>query len=517
MARVTPLVPNLDVQDDQFDGVIVVTDTVDKLTGNLQCLQRPLKEYGEVDSAFNREVVIVKTDAVPSKRLIYAPTGPLNRDFDDVRRFGDAAQKGIKRALQAGCKKPLLVRPIDESFQFAGSVATLGALHALYVPIEIRDDLPEKASKAEKLGIWCNDEARVKNGIAVATALEAGRVAARDIGGSDPEKMAAPNVAAYIQNIFKDTAVKVEVISDLATIEKEFPVLAAVNRAASVVERHRARVIFLEYEGEGPIDTTLFFVGKGITYDTGGLDIKAGGIMAGMHRDKCGAAAVAGFFKMLSLAKPKGLKVVGGLAMVRNSVGPEGYVSDEIITSRAGVRIRVGNTDAEGRMVMTDVLCRMKERALEAVNPQLFTIATLTGHAIKSMGPNYSIIMDNGPARKLNTAQKVQAAGDIMGDPFEISTIRRDDYDFHRGKSEYEDLLSSNNEPSSRTNRGHQSPSAFMIMASGLDKHGIDSEKPLPYSHMDIAGSSGPFPGIPTGAPIVALATHFVLNRLQQK
>ena len=60
-------------------------------------------------------------------------------------------------------------------------------------------------------------------------------------------------------------------------------------------------------------------------------------------------------------------QVVAGLAMVRNSVGSECYVADEIVTSRAGVRVRVGNTDAEGRMAMTDVLCYMKEKALNEV------------------------------------------------------------------------------------------------------------------------------------------------------
>ena len=67
-----------------------------------------------------------------------------------------------------------------------------------------------------------------------------------------------------------------------------------------------------------------------------------------MSRDKCGAADVAGFFRVVSILKPKNLKVIGALAMVRNSVGSNAYVADEIITSRAGVRIRVGNTDAEG-------------------------------------------------------------------------------------------------------------------------------------------------------------------------
>ena len=67
-----------------------------------------------------------------------------------------------------------------------------------------------------------------------------------------------------------------------------------------------------------------------------------------MSRDKCGAADVAGFLRVVSILKPKNLKVVGAMAMVRNSVGSNAYVADEIITSRAGVRIRVGNTDAEG-------------------------------------------------------------------------------------------------------------------------------------------------------------------------
>lgn len=81
--------------------------------------------------------------------------------------------------------------------------------------------------------------------------------------------------------------------------------------------------------------------------------------MAGMHRDKCGAAAVAAFMKVIDELKPTNVEVVGALAMVRNSVGSNAYVSDEIITSRSGVRIRVGNTDAEGRMAMADVLCKV--------------------------------------------------------------------------------------------------------------------------------------------------------------
>ena len=77
--------------------------------------------------------------------------------------------------------------------------------------------------------------------------------------------------------------------------------IIAVNRSASGIARHDGRVIWLSYHPEGPVEKTIMLVGKGITYDTGGADIKAGGVMAGMSRDKCGAADVAGFLKVVSI------------------------------------------------------------------------------------------------------------------------------------------------------------------------------------------------------------------------
>jgi leucyl aminopeptidase len=198
----------------------------------------------------------------------------------------------------------------------------------------------------------------------------------------------------------------------------------------------------------------------------GGLDIKAGGIMAGMHRDKCGAAAVAGVMAALAISKarnsflhsfpssfsclthslvlqPAGVKFVGRMAMVRNSTGSDGYVADEILLSRAGKRVRVVNTDAEGRMAMADLLCEAKEEALAgAVNPRLLTIATLTGHAVRCVGEGYSIVMVNDPAKESGLDTRLQAAGDKLADPFEHSTIRREDWTMITPKYATEDVVS---------------------------------------------------------------------------
>ena len=84
-------------------------------------------------------------------------------------------------------------------------------------------------------------------------------------------------VAEYVEHCFKGTNVKVEVVKGQEVLEKEYPCFAAVNRCASVIPRHDGRVIWLTYTPDGPVEQTLLLVGKGVTYDTGGADIKAGG------------------------------------------------------------------------------------------------------------------------------------------------------------------------------------------------------------------------------------------------
>jgi len=499
---------------DEFDSIIIVGENYEQVhyPDFVKPYLKAIKDFAEVDTGAESELCLLPVNDQAIKRLIWTPTGPTNRDYDDARRYKDAAVKGVRRALKAGSKSPgLVVYTTDKQHQSkrykdAVLVSLLGAMEAVYVPIEVREAVPDKEKKITRLGLsYKQDSSNHTTLIKNACGIELGRLIARDIGGSDPERMSAENTAKYVSEIFRGTSIKVKVIKDRKAFEKDYPLFAAVDRCAAEVDRHAGRIIELEYNG-GDVKDTFMFVGKGVTYDTGGADVKAGGHMAGMHRDKCGAATVAGIFAMMEKLRPKGIKVVGRMAMVRNSIGKDCYVADEIITSAAGLRVRIGNTDAEGRMAMTDPLYHTKQQALDEVNPHLFTVATLTGHAIVAVGPEYTCVMDNGPALEVNMARNLQTIGDSLSNPFEVSTIRREDYAFCAGRNEYEDLIQCNNEPSSRTPRGHQFPAAFMISASGLTKHGIDSERPLKYTHLDIAGSSGDYPGIPTGAPLIALA-----------
>ncbi|XP_070540425.1 putative aminopeptidase W07G4.4 [Ptychodera flava] len=505
------------VDDKNFDGIVLVTDKISTLPAALNDLKKPLEDLKENDKSVEKDVVftILQGEPFNNQRLVFSPTGPLDRDYDDVRRYSDAALTGIERALKAGCKAPLLVSPPNASFTQSQVAAALGALRAVYVPLEVREATPDKAKKIDKLGIW--NSVKKDRFLKVTKALESGRSVARDIGGSDPERMAAPNVATYVTKLFEDpkSGVAVKVIKDEKTLEREYPLHAAVNRCAKHVDRHKGCVIELEYVGDGEPEVTVMLVGKGVTMDTGGVDIKISGGMRSMHRDKCGAAAVAGFFQILSALKPPNIKVLGAMTMVRNSVGSDSYVPDEILTARSGVRVRVGNTDAEGRMAMADPLCKMKELALNEKNPHIYTIATLTGHAVRTVGPGYTIVMDNGPAREANHAQNLAKDGADLADPLEVSTIRREDYEYNKSLSPYEDMVQTSVNPASGPGpRGHQNAAAFLLMISGLDKHGLDSESRLRYSHLDIAASSGPYPGLPVAAPIVALGGRYLLPKV---
>lgn len=496
------------LQDSNWDALVIVGESFDK--GLPDALITEIEELKKVDNRIGQSTVSFVSPNVAQQRVILAPTGSLSRYFDDVRRFYDAAKSAANTLLAMGSTKPLLVvlGNDDIKFQNATLVSYLGFGQTFWEPLEAREALGDAIEPVGMVGI-VGDNIDASEASAIAN----GQYVARDLCGTEPERMAPARFAEYCVESFAGSNVTVSVVDDMKTLESDYPLLWAVARASIEVERHQPRVIRLEYTPNGNIEQTLMLVGKGIVYDTGGADLKTGGHMAGMSRDKGGAAAVAGFMKAVSELAPVGVKVVAEIAAVRNSIGAEAFVADEIITGHSGVRVRIGNTDAEGRLVMADLLSRLREEALDETNPSLFTVATLTGHAARSFGP-YTALVENGAARQNDIGNKMVEQGDLVADPCETSLSRREDYDFVRPRTKADDLLSSNNGPSATTARGHQFPMAFLSIVAGLDKHDLDSDQPLPYVHIDIAGSGvdgGDWQhGKPSAAPVSALVKTFI-------
>ncbi|MCL1138398.1 M17 family metallopeptidase [Shewanella pneumatophori] len=486
-----------------WDALVVVTADVTSIQLDEVAM---LASHGQkVDQRVGKSVTLLFAPGMAGGRLIIAPVKHADDDYQDVRIFADAAREGIKVAKEAGAKRPLLlVDSINQQrYQHAQHVAALACGQALWQALELREaggaDEP-----LEAIGILSGN-----NG-AVLTAIEAGRVLARDLCGTEPERMSAPAFADYCIDALQDSGLAMSVVEDRDILERDYPLLCAVGRSSFAVLRHQPRVVKLEYVGEGDIEKTFLFAGKGVVYDTGGADLKIAGGMAGMSRDKGGAAAVAGLMKTISLLKPKGIRVVAELGLVRNSIGSEAFVTDEIITGHAGKRVRIGNTDAEGRLVLADLLSHLRLKAVNAVKPQMFSVATLTGHVVRCYG-GYTAVVENSVAKQANVANSMQAKASIWGEPIEVSQLRRDDFSKIVDPSAAADMLSSNNAPSSVTARGHQYPAAFLIEASGLSQHGLNATTPIAYSHIDIAGSATeghPQYGTPTATPLVGLFAY---------
>jgi leucyl aminopeptidase len=112
--------------------------------------------------------------------------------------------------------------------------------------------------------------------------------------------MSPIRIEEYILNAFNNTNINVQVISDPKILKAEYPLFAAVDRGSAHIPRFAGRIIFLTYEPKDPtcVLETVMLVGKGVTYDTGGADIKINHNMVGMCRDKCGAAASVGFMQV---------------------------------------------------------------------------------------------------------------------------------------------------------------------------------------------------------------------------
>jgi leucyl aminopeptidase len=503
------------INSGQFDALIIITPDFTLLSN--PSLMTFIEQASFIDARIGKNTVLLQCDQVPGKRLILAPAGDVNGDYSDARNFGDAANEAILIARDAGATKPLVWingAPDNELYACAAEVAYLGTTQALWQPLEAREhyEADENIEPVSSIGIYTDspiDEQWLN-------ALESGRRVARDICGTEPERMAPPRFAEYCQQTFANSPVEVTVLDDMELLKQDYPMMMAVARASLAVKRHQPRVIRLVYTGEGKIDKTLLLAGKGLVYDTGGADLKVGGHMAGMSRDKGGGAAVAGFMEVLAQQQPAGIKVIAEIGAVRNSIGSDCFVPDEIITSHHGVRVRIGNTDAEGRLVLGDLLSHLREDAIDAVNPELMSIATLTGHAARSVGP-YTALVENAPARANGLSQKMVDVGDVWGDPAEISRSRREDWSFIQPHTKADDVMSCNNAASAVTARGHQFPMAFLAVSSGLDKHGCDSDLPLPFVHIDIAGSGvegGDWQhGKPTAASVAMLAGTYLKHR----
>jgi probable aminopeptidase NPEPL1 len=180
----------------------------------------------------------------------------------------------------------------------------------------------------------------------------------------------------------------------------------AVGRCATTAPR----VLLATYTPPRPHSRVLALVGKGITYDTGGLHLKARGAMESMKGDMGGAAAALGAFRVLALTRcPLRLHLV--LCLAENAIGPRAYKPDDVLTLHSGRTVEINNTDAEGRILLADG-ASYAARVLKA--DTILDAATLTGAQLIATGLLHAAVISNDPALESAMVAAGTATGDLV-------------------------------------------------------------------------------------------------------
>jgi leucyl aminopeptidase len=226
----------------------------------------------------------------------------------------------------------------------------------------------------------------------------------RRLVNEPPSAMFPESFAAEAASIAEASGISIEVW-DRARLEAER--CGSLLAVASGSDRE-PRLVILRYSG-GPVDTPLLaLVGKGVTFDSGGLSIKPNDGMKTMKCDMAGAATVLG--AMQAIAKLKlPVNVVGLCGLVENMLGGSAFKLGDVLHARSGKTIEVLNTDAEGRLVLADVL----DVALQFQPAKIIDLATLTGACVVALGNDVAGLMTNNQ----EWAGAVKAAAETSGEP----------------------------------------------------------------------------------------------------
>ena len=226
------------------------------------------------------------------------------------------------------------------------------------------------------------------------------------------------------------------------------------------------KFIFLEYSPRGLVNKQkLAIVGKGITFDTGGISLKPESSMATMKCDMAGAAAVLGVVSVISQIKPK-MSVMGIIAATPNMVSGKSLVPGDVVRAMNGKTIEVLNTDAEGRVTLADSL----SYAVEKGATEIIDLATLTGAAEVALGTEISAMFGNNDSLKV----KVKKAGDEAGEKLWELPLEKEYKDLNKS-----DVADISNIPSTRMGGAI---TAALFLEEFVDKK--------PWVHLDIAGPS---------------------------
>ena len=232
---------------------------------------------------------------------------------------------------------------------------------------------------------------------------------ARDMVNTPASDMGPLQIETIAREIAHAFGAEIAVIEGEALLEANYPAVHAVGRAAA--PHRQPRMIEIAWRGSKATDATplIALVGKGVVFDTGGLDIKPSAGMRWMKKDMGGAAHALALARLV-MGADLPVRLVVLTPVVENAISGDAMRPGDVLNSRAGLTIEVGNTDAEGRLILADALTRAGE-----LEPALtIDLATLTGAARVALGPEVIPFYTDDDALAAETAKAAVAQADPL-------------------------------------------------------------------------------------------------------
>ncbi|MGI5214041.1 leucyl aminopeptidase [Plantactinospora sp. CA-290183] len=383
------------------------------------------------------------------------------------------------RAL-AGCERVALTLPLpdDEDAPAALRATAEGALLGAYrfAGYKTRPQ-PSRRSPVESVAVHVPDanDARARAEITRAAVVAGAVGRTRDWVNTPPNELRPPSFADSVAAAAREAGLTVEVLDEQALAAGGYGGILAVGLGSAAPPR----LVKLSYQpasaGPDAAARRIALVGKGITFDTGGVSIKPAQGMWEMKSDMAGAAAVAAAMLAVAELKPS-VAVSGYLPMAENMPSGSSYRPGDVVTMYNGKRVEVLNTDAEGRMVLGDAMARACEDGCD----YLIETSTLTGGQVVALGKRMAGVMGSA-----EFCQRVQAAGEATGEPAWPMPLPDD---VRKGMdSEVADISQVN---ASMDRAGHMLQGGVFLREFVADD--------VPWAHIDIAGPSY-HSGEPTG------------------
>ena len=461
--------------------------SVDKETGGLLSA---LVARGDLKQSAGQTLMVPTVTGIEAERVLLVATG------DELK--ASAAEKisaGVARALNDARVKDAVIAFDDlklEDRDTTWMLSTLGRdiVAAGYSFDEFKSKKADKdAIKLEGVTLLqAGDEALEANQKAAAQGVATGNgmALARDLGNRPGNACTPKDLTAEARKLAEASSrMSAKALGEDEMIELGMHSFMSVSKGST----EEGQLIVMDYKGGNEGDQPIVLLGKGITFDTGGISLKPGAAMDEMKFDMCGAASVFGAMKaVIELELP--INVIGMIAAAENMPAGNASKPGDIVTSMSGQTIEILNTDAEGRLVLCDALTYA-----ERFNPKaVVDIATLTGACIFALGHTISGLMSNND----ELAESLTNAGIVAGDkawrlPLDESYQKQLD-------SNFADMANIGGRPAGTITAG-----CFLSRFA----------KEFPWAHIDVAGTasrSGGDKGA-TGRP-VPLLVQFVLDQI---